>query len=274
MKFLFCGDIVGRSGREAVIKYIPQLKKDLKLDFVIVNGENAAHGFGINAKITKELYAAGVDVITTGNHIWDQPSIYNDIEQDKTLLRPINYPPAAKHPGKGTVIVENASGHKLLVVNVMGQLFMEAMDNPFHAIDNALKNYTLGANVNAILIDIHAEATSEKAAMGHFVDGRATLVVGTHTHVPTADHQILQGGTAYMTDAGMCGDYSRSVVGMNPETPIKRFTKTARGDRLSPAEGEGTLCGVYVESDNRTGKATKICPIRVGGSLDQTTMIK
>ncbi len=274
MKFLFCGDIVGKSGREAITKYVPQLKKDLKLDFVIANGENAAHGFGINAKIAKELYDAGVDVITTGNHVWDQPSIYAEIAQDKNMIRPINYPPAAKHPGNGTVVVENASGHKLLVINVMGQLFMEAMDNPFHAIDAALKNYTLGSNIQGVLIDIHAEATSEKAAMGHYVDGRATLVVGTHTHVPTADHQILKGGTAYMTDAGMCGDYSYSVVGMDPETPIKRFTKTARKDKLSPAEGEGTLCGVYVESDNRTGKATKICPIRVGGSLDQITTIK
>jgi metallophosphoesterase (TIGR00282 family) len=272
MKFLFCGDIVGKSGRDAVKKYVPQLKKDLNLDFVIVNGENAAHGFGINSKICKELYEVGVDVITTGNHIWDQPSIYNDISNDKTLLRPINYPPNAKHPGNGHVIVENANGHKLLVINVMGQLFMEAMDNPFYAIEDILKNYTLGANINAILIDIHAEATSEKAAMGHYVDGRATLVVGTHTHIPTADYQILKGGTAYMTDAGMCGNYSYSVVGMDPSTPLKRFMKIARGDRLSPAEGEGTLCAVYVESDNTTGKATKIHPVRLGGSLEQITV--
>lgn len=272
MKFLFCGDIVGKSGREAIKKYIPQLRKELKLDFVIANGENSAHGFGINAKIATELYESGVNVITTGNHIWDQPSIYSEIAQDKNLLRPANYPAGAKHPGNGYVIVENARGQKLLVINVMGQLFMEAMENPFYAVEDILKNHTLGANVNAILIDIHAEATSEKAAMGHFADGRATLVVGTHTHVPTSDHQILKGGTAFITDAGMCGDYGYSVVGMNPETPLKRFLKTARKDKLSPAEGEGTVCAVYVESDNQTGKARTIRPIRLGGSLEQTTI--
>lgn len=272
MKFLFCGDINGRSGRAVVTKYIPKLRKELGLDFVVANGENAAHGFGINAKIAQDLYDAGVDVITTGNHVWDQPSSYQDIAQDKHLLRPINYPTGANLPGRGTAIIENARGHKLLVINAMGQLFMELLDNPFYAIDTVLKDYTLGANINGILIDFHAEATSEKMSMGHYVDGRATLVVGTHTHVPTADHQIFPGGTAYMTDAGMCGDYGWSVIGMHPDTPVKRFLKTHKGARMQPAEGEGTLCAVYVESDTSTGKATKICPIRLGGALEQRSL--
>lgn len=269
MKFLFCGDIVGKSGRDAILKHVPDLKKQANLDFVIVNGENAAHGFGINRKICEELYGAGVDAITTGNHVWDQRDTPAYISEDPRLLRPLNFP--KNTPGNGFTILENARGKKLAVLNIMGQLFMDPLDNPFHCMEEFLKTYKVGQNIDGLLVDIHAEATSEKVAMGHFLDGQATLVVGTHTHVPTADQMILPGGTAYTTDAGMTGDY-HSVLGMDMKAPIERFYRKIRTERMAPASGEGTLCGVYVESDDRTGKATCIKPIRLGGILPQATL--
>lgn len=269
MKILFCGDIVGKSGRDAALKYIPELKEKLNLDFIIVNGENAAHGFGITQTICQSLYDVGVDIVTTGNHIWDQKETTTHISQDTRLLRPINFP--KNTPGQGFSIVENARGKKLMVANVMGTLFMDPLDNPFHAIDELLKTYKLGQNIDGLVVDIHAEATSEKMAMGHFLDGRATLVVGTHTHIPTADQMIFPKGTAYTTDAGMTGDYY-SVVGMDTEAPLERFYKKMRSKKLSPAAGEGTLCGVFVESDHTTGLAKEIKPIRLGGKLQQTAL--
>lgn len=266
MKFLFCGDIVGKSGRDVACHHIPLLRKKLNLDFVIINGENAAHGFGITRKIADSLYKNGVDVITTGNHVWDQKETVQHISEESRLVRPLNFP--KNTPGKGYTIVENAKGHKLMVVNVMGQLFMESVDDPFHAVDHLLETYKIGQNVQAILVDVHAETTSEKVAMGHFLDGRVTLVAGTHTHIQTADHIILKNGTAYISDVGMTGDYD-SVIGMNKKIVVERFVRKIRSEKLEPTEGDGTLCGVFVESDDRTGKALTITPFRIGGILEQ-----
>lgn len=265
MRILFCGDIVGRSGREAVQEHIPRILQDLKIDFVIVNAENAAHGFGITKGICQDLYKVGVDVITTGNHIWDQKEIISYIDQDKRLLRPINYPPTT--PGRGYTIVPNRRGKDVLVINAQARLFMDTLDDPFPAVDALLKKYPPGsASIGAIVLDFHGEATSEKMAMGHFCDGRVSLVVGTHTHIPTADMQIFPNGTAYQTDAGMCGDYN-SVVGMEKTVPILKFTRKMPTDRMQPAQGAGTLCGLFLETDDATGLAISIHPIRLGGRL-------
>ncbi|MCE3231086.1 MAG: metallophosphoesterase [Alphaproteobacteria bacterium] len=265
MRILFCGDIVGRSGRDAVEEYLPRVRKDLNIDFVIVNAENAAHGFGITKGICQNLYKIGVDVITTGNHIWDQKEIISYIDQDKRLLRPLNYP--ATTPGRGYTIVPNRKGKDVLVMNAQARLFMETLDDPFPAVDAILKKYPLGSgSIGAIVLDFHGEATSEKMAMGHFCDGRVSLVVGTHTHIPTADMQILPQGTAYQTDAGMCGDYN-SVVGMDKTVPIFKFIRKMPTERMQPAQGPGTLCGVFVETDDATGLAKSIQPVRLGARL-------
>ncbi len=270
MRILFCGDVVGQSGRDVVIKNLPLLNEKLKLDCVIVNAENAAHGFGITAGICRDLYKAGTHVISTGNHAFDHRDIMAHMNSDKNIIRPINYPAAT--PGRGYTVFTTPRGKKVLVVNVMGRLFMDALDDPFAAMEEVFKTYTLGGLVDAIVVDIHAEATSEKMAMGHFCDGRASLVVGTHTHIPTADCQILPKGTAYMTDAGMCGDYN-SVVGMEKDIPLYKFTrKTPPPARMQPATGIGTLCGVFVETDDVTGLAKIIKPIRIGARLDQTSL--
>jgi metallophosphoesterase (TIGR00282 family) len=266
MRLLFCGDLVGRSGRDVVVEKLPGLRRDLALDLVVANGENAAGGFGITQKICDDLYKAGVDCITTGNHVWDQKETVAFIGSDPRLLRPINFP--AGTPGKGSGVYQTARGKKVLVANIMARLFMDPLDDPFQAAEQLLRAHKLGGNVDAILIDFHGEATSEKMAMGHYLDGKVSLVVGTHTHVPTADHVILPGGTAYQTDAGMCGDYD-SVIGMEKGTPIARFTKKMPTERLSAAMGPGTLCGVYVETDDVTGLAKKVEPVRVGGRLSQ-----
>ncbi len=263
MRLLFCGDVVGRSGRDVVTAHMPRLRRDLALDFVVANGENAAHGFGITDKICEELYAAGVDVITTGNHVWDKREISPYIGGDPRLLRPINFPPGT--PGRGHAVLALADGRKLLVVNAMARLFMDAIDDPFAGIDRLLAEHPLG-EVDAILVDFHGEATSEKMSMGHFCDGRVSAVIGTHSHVPTADCQILPGGTAYMTDAGMCGDYD-SVIGMQKQIAVARFVRKMPGERLQVAEGEGTLCAVFIETDDASGLARRIAPLRLGGRL-------
>jgi metallophosphoesterase (TIGR00282 family) len=271
MRILFCGDLVGRSGREVVIERLPALRRELALDLVVVNGENAAGGFGISQKICDEPYKAGADCITTGNHVWDQKETITFIGSDPRLLRPINFP--AGTPGKGSGVYQTQRGKKVLVANIMGRLFMDPLDDPFQAIDQLLKSHRLpdsrgGGNIDAILVDFHGEATSEKMAMGHFLDGKVSLVVGTHTHVPTADHMILSHGTAYQTDAGMCGDYD-SVIGMEKAIPVARFTKKLPTERLSAASGPGTLCGTFVETDDATGLAKRIEPVRLGGKLSQ-----
>ncbi len=268
MKLLFCGDIVGRPGRDVVLGQLPGLRQALDLDFVVANGENAAGGFGITEKICNELFEAGVDAITGGNHSWDQREALNLIEREPRLLRPQNYPPGT--PGRGAGVYPARGGRKVLVLNVMGRLFMDPLDDPFVCVDRELAKQQMGGTVAAIVLDLHAEATSEKMAMGHYVDGRVSLCVGTHTHVPTADTMVLPGGTAYQTDAGMCGDYD-SVIGMDKAVPIQRFTRKLPTERLSAAGGEGTLCAVFVETDDTSGLARRVAPLRLGGKLSAAT---
>jgi metallophosphoesterase (TIGR00282 family) len=234
------------------------------LDFVVVNAENAAHGFGLTQKICEELFEVGADAITTGNHAWDQREIIPFIDADHRVLRPLNY--TGGTPGRGASVIKARDGRSVLVVNVMCRLFMELLDDPFAAVDGVLKNHPIGKMVDAILIDVHGEATSEKMALGHVCDGRASLVVGTHTHIPTADAQVLPGGTAYQSDAGMCGDYD-SVIGMQKETAIAKFRTKIVTERLAPARGPASLCGVCVETDDATGLAIRVAPVVVGGRL-------
>jgi len=266
MKILMVGDVVGKSGRTAIADHLPELREQLDLDFIVVNGENAAHGFGITDKICASLYQLGADVITTGNHVWDQREIMNYIGGDPKLLRPLNYPEGT--PGNGFGIYEARDGKKVMVIHAMGRLFMDPLDDPFAGVEQVLAKYTLAAEVQAILVDFHGEASSEKLSMGHFLDGRVSAVVGTHTHVPTADYQILVGGTAYQTDLGMTGDYD-SVIGMKKRTATERFTTKLPQGRLEPAEGEATLCGLIIETDDRTGLSKSVAPLRVGGRLSQ-----
>ncbi|MBR9824328.1 MAG: TIGR00282 family metallophosphoesterase [Alphaproteobacteria bacterium] len=265
MRFAFFGDIVGKTGRKAVEAHLPGLRERLSLDFVVINAENAAAGFGITERIANQLFDMGADALTLGNHAWDQREALSYIEREPRLLRPANYP-VGSTPGKGANLFESASGHRVLVMNVMGNLFMETLDDPFAAVERELAGAPLGEVADAVIVDIHAEATSEKNAMGVFCDGRASLVVGTHTHVPTADARVLPGGTGYQTDAGMCGDYD-SVIGMDKEEPLRRFTTRMRTARFEPATGEGTLCGTFVETDPATGLARRVEPIRIGGQL-------
>jgi metallophosphoesterase (TIGR00282 family) len=265
VRILYCGDVVGRAGRRVLLEALPGLRADLALDIVIVNGENAAGGFGISPELCQQFYGAGADLITTGNHVFDQRDLIGHIDQDPRLVRPLNMLPGT--PGRGSAQLQLADGRKLLVVQVMGQLFMGAYGDPFGTLDKELARFPLGAAVDAIVVDVHAEATSEKMALGHLADGRASLVVGTHTHVPTADHQILAGGTGYITDVGMTGDYD-SVIGMSKEIALQRFRSHVPGPRLTPAMGEATLCAVLVET-GADGLARTIEPVRVGGRLSR-----
>ena len=267
MRLLFLGDLVGRSGRVAVVEALPGLRERYRADFVVVNGENAAGGFGITEPILTELLDAGADVVTTGNHVFDQRETLVFIERADRLLRPINYPPGT--PGRGAGLYKAANGADVLVVNAQGRVFMADLDDPFRAVDRELEACPLKTGADASLIDFHAEATSEKQAFAHYVDGRASAVVGTHTHVPTADEQILERGTAYISDAGMCGDYD-SVLGMDKKEPLQRFLTKVPNARFQPALGEATICGVGIEIDDQTGLARAIAPIRLGGSLSQT----
>ncbi|HLN24825.1 MAG TPA: TIGR00282 family metallophosphoesterase [Patescibacteria group bacterium] len=270
MKLLFCGDVLGRSGRDAILEHVPALRERLGLDFVVVNGENAAHGFGITPKICEEFYQAGVDVVTLGNHTWDQRDIIPFLDAEPRIIRPRNYPNGT--PGRGAGIYAAPRGRKVLVVQVMGRLYMDPLDDPFAALEAELARHPLGGSVHAVIVDVHCEASSEKMALGHFSDGRASLVVGSHSHIPTADHQVLPNGTAYVTDAGMCGDYD-SVIGMKKDVAMARFIRKVPGDRLSPAEGPGTLCAVFVETDDATGLAKRVEPVRLGGRLAQTVPV-
>jgi metallophosphoesterase (TIGR00282 family) len=264
MNILFLGDIIGKPGRDVVTAELPRLRTHLKLDLVIANGENAAGGFGLTRAIAEEFFGCGVDVITTGNHWADQKEILNYIEAEDRVLRPVNYPKGT--PGKGANLYQTPAG-SVLVMNVMGRVFMDALDDPFAAVDRELNACPLGEGADAIVVDIHAEATSEKMAMGHFCDGRASLVVGTHQHVPTADAQILPGGTAFQADAGACADYD-SVIGMDKAEPLQRFTRKMSSQRFAPATGPATLCGVFVQT-GANGLATRIDPVRAGGRLKQ-----
>ncbi|WP_439155682.1 TIGR00282 family metallophosphoesterase [Yoonia sp.] len=267
MRILFLGDVMGRAGRAAVTAHLSQLRQDWRLDFVVVNGENATSGMGLSTDHAKLLLDAGADVVTLGDHAFDQKDMLGFIEKEPRIIRPLNYSKAA--PGAGARVFTAPGGRKVLVAQVLGQVFMKRpFDDPFSALDATLRQYPMGGQVQASLIDVHCEATSEKMAMGHFCDGRASIVVGTHTHIPTADAMILPGGTAYLSDAGMCGDYN-SVIGMEKTEPLRRFITGMPKARFTPATESATLSGLYVETDDRTGKATRVEMIRQGGRLAQ-----
>ncbi|HET7847505.1 MAG TPA: TIGR00282 family metallophosphoesterase [Pseudolabrys sp.] len=266
MRILFIGDVVGRSGRTIVYERLPGLIADWTLDLVVVNGENAAGGFGITETIYNELIDAGADAITLGNHAWDQREALVFIERAPRLIRPLNFPVGT--PGRGAALIDTRNGKRALVINAMGRIFMDPLDDPFAAVEREIAACPLGSDADAIIVDIHCEATSEKQSMGFFADGRASLVVGTHTHAPTADHRILAGGTAFVTDVGMTGDYD-SIIGMTKDEPLGRFLRKIPNGRFAPADGAATLCAVAVETDDKTGLAVRIAAVRLGGILEQ-----
>jgi metallophosphoesterase (TIGR00282 family) len=266
MRILFVGDVVGRSGRAIVIDRLPKLIADWKLDLVVVNGENSAGGFGITEAIYNELIDAGADAVTLGNHAWDQRDALVFIERAPKLIRPLNYP--AGTPGRGAALVETKNKKRALVINAMGRIFMDPLDDPFSAIDRELMACKLGKDADAVIVDFHCEATSEKQAMGYFADGRASLVVGTHTHAPTADHRLLPAGTAFISDVGMTGDFN-SVIGMVKDEPLHRFLRKVPSARFEPADGPATLCAVAVETDDKTGLANKVGAVRLGAILEE-----
>jgi len=266
MRIFFLGDIVGKAGCLSIKKNLQSIIKEKQIDFVIVNGENAAdEGLGITEKISKDLFQCGVDVITTGNHVWDQKETAMHIEKEKRLLRPKNL--SSAYPGKGFEIYESKKGYKIGVLNLMGNIFMKKSEDVFIEADNFLKKNKLKENYDFLVVDFHGEITSEKMAMGHFFDGKASLVVGTHTHVPTNDARVLNKGTAYQTDAGMCGDYN-SVIGMNKENSLNRFMKN-NSKKHFPAEGEASLCGVIVSCNLNSGLAEKVETFIFGGELSK-----
>ena len=248
MRIFYCGDIVARSGREVV------------LDNLLFNVDNAAHGFGVTPGICRDFLKKGADILITGNHFLNQKEIIPFLDECKVIIRPANIPNG--NYGKGFITYELADGRKILVIQVLGRLFMEAVDCPVQAIENILKTYSLGQNITAIFVDIHAEATSEKLSLGYYFDGRVSCVAGTHTHVPTADARILPNGTAYITDVGMSGDYN-SILGFEKEAPINRLCRKYVGDRLTPAKGKGTLYGIIVDTDDNTGLAKEIKQIKI-----------
>ena len=267
MRLLFVGDVVGRSGRKVVVETLPELRRRWALDCVVVNGENAAGGFGITEAILEDLLDAGADAVTLGNHAFDQKEALVFINRQPKLIRPLNFPKGT--PGRGAALIRTQSGADVLVINAMGRVFMTELDCPFRAIDNELTACALKQGADAVLIDFHAEATSEKQALGVFVDGRASVVVGTHTHAPTSDERVLPGGTAFMSDAGMSGDYN-SVLGMTPEEPVNRFLTRIPRERFAPSAGPGTLSGLAVEIDDATGLAVWARGVRIGGVLQPT----
>jgi hypothetical protein len=266
LRILFLGDVVGKAGRKAISKHLPNLIEQLALDFVIVNGENASHGRGLTEKHFNDLLNAGADVVTLGDHAWDQKETLGFIAREQNLVRPVNM--TKETPGRGATLVGAKNGKQVLVVQGLGRVFMNPIDCPFLAIEEAIAQCPLGEVADAIIVDFHVEATSEIQAMGHFLDGQASLVVGTHTHIPTSDQRILKGGTALMSDAGMCGDYD-SIIGVETDEPLNRFLTGVPKGRFTPAEGEATLSGVVIETDDKTGLCLKVMPLRVGGSLAQ-----
>lgn len=268
MRLLFLGDMVGRTGRTAVWERLPGLISDFRLDFVIVNGENAAGGFGITLEIFQNTLNAGADVVTTGNHAWDQREALTFASREDRFLRPLNFPTGT--PGRGIGVYQAKNGARILVSNIMGRVFMHPdLDDPFAAAEKMLTESPMGEAVDAAIVDFHAEATSEKMCFGHFVDGRVSAVIGTHTHQPTADHQILDGGTGYISDAGMCGDYNSSL-GMDKEEPLNRFLSKVPRNRFEAASGPATICGLGLEISDRTGLTENIAPLRLGPRLEET----
>ena len=266
MKILILGDIVSASGREAIINNLPNLIKKKKIDFVIVNGENAADpGVGITKENADDFFRAGADVITTGNHVWDQKETMQFIQSEERLLRPENL--FEGNPGKGSGIFIAKNNKKVAVINLMGNIFMKKCDDVFESAKKIMNKIKLKKNADFIVVDLHGEITSEKMAMGYFFDGKATMLVGTHTHVPTSDHRIMQKGTAYQTDIGMCGDYN-SVIGMNKDNSLKKFLKDPTAKKHYPATGEATISGLLVTANNETGLAEKVEPIILGKELE------
>ncbi len=264
MRLLFLGDVMGRSGRAIVAALLPGLIERHRFDFVIVNGENSAGGFGITEEIFQALLEAGADCVTTGNHVWDQREALIFAARQDRFLRPVNYPPGT--PGRGANIFTARNGARVLVVNVMGSIFMPVLDDPFAAVAREVAACSIGNGCDAVVVDIHAEASSEKQTMAYFLDGKASLVIGTHTHVPTADYKILKGGTAFMTDVGMCGDYD-SVIGMEKDEPLRRATTKIPSAKFGPAMGPGALSGLAVEIDDASGLARRVMPLRMGPGL-------
>jgi metallophosphoesterase (TIGR00282 family) len=266
LRILFVGDVVGKTGRTAISEHLPGMIRDWKLDLVIVNGENAAGGFGITEAIYQDFLDAGADAVTLGNHSWDQREALVFIERAPRLIRPANYPKGT--PGRGAALIDTKNGKRALVINAIGRVFMTPFDDPFAALNRELEACPLRDAADAIVVDFHGEASSEKQGIGFFCDGRASLVVGTHTHVPTADHRILAGGTAFMSDVGMTGDFD-SVIGMAKEEPLWRFLRRIPSGRFEPASGPATLCAVALETDDATGLASRVAPVRIGARLEQ-----
>ncbi|MGC1693701.1 MAG: TIGR00282 family metallophosphoesterase [Pseudolabrys sp.] len=266
MRILFIGDVIGRSGRAIVNERLPGLIAKWKLDLVIVNGENSAGGFGITETIYHELIDAGADAITLGNHAFDQREALVFIERAPRLIRPLNYPKGT--PGRGAAMVDTKNGKRALIINAMGRIFMDPLDDPFAAVERELAACALKTGADAIVLDMHCEATSEKQAMGYFVDGRVSLMVGTHTHSPTADHRIMPGRTAFVSDVGMTGDFE-SVIGMNKDEPLNRFLRKLPGSKFEPALGLATLCAIAVETDDTSGLAARVGAVRLGGILEE-----
>lgn len=268
MKILLCGDVVGRTGRDLVLTHVPMLRNKYVIDLVVVNVDNAAHGFGITEEMMTSLLDTGVDVLTGGNHLFDQKTASSLLAKENRLLRPANMPESTA--GRGFTEVTTSAGKVALVVHLLGQKNMPMIgDSPFIYMQKLLTRYQLGVNVNAIIVDFHAEVTSEKNALGQFLDGKVSVVVGTHTHIPTADERVLEAGTAFQTDLGMCGDYN-SIIGMQKQTIIDKFVKGFCNTRFTPAQGEGTLSALLVETNDSTGLATSARPIRIGGRLHST----
>lgn len=259
MRIVYLGDVVARPGREAVVNAVRPLKEKYAFDALIVNVDNAAHGFGCTPKICNTLFQAGVTAVVTGDHVWNQKEILPFLDDCKRIVRPLNYPQTL--PGAGAREIPLDNGQKLLLVEVVGRVFMEAVDCPLQALDKLLENYRPGKNISAVLVDIHAEATAEKQAFAHYFDGRVSAIIGSHTHVPTNDAVVLPKGTAYQTDAGMCGNYD-GVIGFDPQTPIERLKDKFSQGRLEPCSGRGTVCGVFIETDNATGLALRIEPVK------------
>ena len=266
MNILILGDIIGPSGRSAVIEKLPNIIKQKKIDFVVVNGENAAdEGVGITKKNTEEFFKAGADVITTGNHVWDQKETMDFITSEKRLLRPQNLVKGS--PGNGFGIYTSKNKKKVAVINLMGNIFMKKCEDVFETSKKFIQDVKLKKDVDFIVVDMHGEITSEKMALGYLFDGKATVFVGTHTHVPTSDHRVMEKGTAYQTDLGMCGDYD-SVIGMNRDNSLKKFFKDSSAKKHFPALGEATISGLIVNADDQTGLAKKTEPIVIGKSLE------
>jgi len=264
MRLLILGDVVGRAGRAIVLERLPGLVADWRVDAVVINGENAAHGFGITEAICQDLIDSGADVVTLGNHAFDQKEALVFIARQPRLVRPANYPPGT--PGRGAALVDLRNGARLLAVNLMGRVHMTPLDDPFAALDRELEAAPLRTVCDLAVVDVHCEATSEKQALARHADGRVTALVGTHTHVPTADHRVLPRGTAYVGDLGMCGDYD-SIIGMKASEPMQRFLRAVPSGRFEPAEGPGTLTGIAVEADPATGLARAVHPVRLGAHL-------